>query len=88
MYLKSRSKLSQCQELDDLPENAKVWITSEDRLVEGRVIQPAESPRSYLIETPSGVVRRNRSYLNVVPQKLDDCETGLNDQPPDEAQPN
>ena len=80
-------KWHRCQELDDLPENAKVWITSEDRFVEGRVVQPAKSPRSYLIETPSGVVRRNRLHLNVIPQKLEDSEAGLNDQPPDEAQP-
>jgi len=34
--------------------------------VEGRVIESAETPRSYLVETPSGQVWRNHSQLNIV----------------------
>ena len=78
-------KRHRSQELDGLPENAKVWVTSEDRHVEGRVVQPATSPRSYLVETPSGIVRRNRWHLNVVPKNL---ESGTNEQSGNEAQPN
>ena len=40
-----------------------VWVRTEDRRVPGRVVQPANTPRSYMVETPSGIVRRNRSHL-------------------------
>ena len=43
-------------------------ITTEKQPVKGRVVEPAEAPRSYIVETPSGEVRRNRSQLNVVPE--------------------
>ena len=32
-----------------------------------RTVTPAEEPRSYYIETPSGTIRHNRSHLNVGP---------------------
>ena len=44
-------------------------ITTDNHPVEGRVVQPASAPRSYVVETPSGEVRRNRSQLNVLPDQ-------------------
>ena len=51
----------------DISNETEVWITSGDSPVRGKVTQAAGGPRSYLVETPSGVVRRNREHLNVVP---------------------
>ena len=45
----------------------EVWITSGGNPVRGRVTEAAGVPRSYLVETPSGVVQRNRHHLNIVP---------------------
>ena len=41
-------------EQGDLPDDAEVWVTSETRPIQGRVISHANNPRSYVIETPSG----------------------------------
>ena len=38
--------------------------------MEGTVVSPANSPRSYLVETPSGTVRRNRVHLNIDTSQL------------------
>ena len=51
----------------EIPDGSEVVITTENTPVEGRVVQPAETPRSYIVETPSGDVRRNRSQLNIIP---------------------
>ena len=32
------------------------------------MVTEAQTPRSYIVETPTGSVRRNRSHLKVVPQ--------------------
>ena len=34
--------------------------------VEGRIVGPADMPRSYIVETPTGEIRQNRSQLTVV----------------------
>ena len=60
-------KRHRTRELVPIPEDTEVWITSESQPVHGRVIAPAETPRSYKVETPTGQVHRNRSHLNVVP---------------------
>ena len=50
-----------------IPDDSDVWITTDSRPVPGRVLSSANTPRSYLIETPTGQVRRNRQHLNPVP---------------------
>lgn len=55
------------QELPEIPTDSEVWVTSDNTAVRGRVINPADTPRSYLVETPTGEVQRNRQHLNVVP---------------------
>ena len=50
--------------LSSIPDDTILWITSGDQPVEGRVVLPAETPRSYIIETPSGRVRRNHLHFN------------------------
>ena len=47
--------------------NGKTYLLVADRQVPGRVVQPANTPRSYMVETPSGLVRRNLSHLSPRP---------------------
>ena len=56
-------KRHRVRSLPPLSNDEPVWIHTQDREVPGRVIQPAATPRSYFIETPSGTVRRNQSHL-------------------------
>ena len=51
--------------LEPLDPGQPVWITG--RRDSGVVIQPAETPRSYLVSTPTGTVRRNRQQLTLIP---------------------
>lgn len=38
-----------------------VWVT--DANCQARVLSPAQRPRSYVVETPGGVLQRNRRHL-------------------------
>lgn len=49
------------RELSTLDKGQNVWIT--DKREYGRVLEKAETPRSYIIETNNGTVRRNRFHL-------------------------
>ena len=51
------------QELPEIPENTRVWIETDNGRTAGRVISPAETPRSYVIETPTGQPQRNRHQI-------------------------
>ena len=51
-----------------LSNDTDVWITGDTQPISGRVNTFADTPRSYLVETPSGQVRRNRHHLNKVPE--------------------
>ena len=46
-----------------LPEDQPVWVNMEGRQMAGTVSRQADNPRSYLVETSSGQVHRNRSHL-------------------------
>ena len=53
------------KELPELPDETAVWVTAGGgEPVRGRVLTQAHTPRSYIVETPSGRVRRNRHHLN------------------------
>ena len=62
-------KRHRTKESDAIPDGSTVWITSEGERAEGTVISPADSPRSYLVDTPNGTLRRNRQHLNVAPSQ-------------------
>ena len=55
------------RELPAIPENTDVWITTEGQPVQGKVMSTCDAPRSYVVRTPTGDVRRNRIQLNVQP---------------------
>lgn len=60
-------KCHRTRELDVLLNNTRVWIASEGEPAEGTVISPADSPWSYLVDTPSGILRRNHHHLIAMP---------------------
>uniref|UniRef100_A0A8C6SPN1 Gypsy retrotransposon integrase-like protein 1 n=1 Tax=Neogobius melanostomus TaxID=47308 RepID=A0A8C6SPN1_9GOBI len=49
------------RQLSKLTPGQKVWITTEGTT--GEVVRPANTPRSYVVETDRGFLRRNRSHL-------------------------
>jgi len=54
-------------EMPDIPEDTAVWIRSGNKPQKGRVVACANKPRSYLVDTSTGRLQRNRSHLQVVP---------------------
>ena len=48
------------------PDEA-VWVRTQERTEPGQVIQPARTPRSYIVQTPSCTVRRNQTHLTPRP---------------------
>ena len=52
--------------LDPLDPGQSVWIAG--RRDSGIVVQPTEAPRSYLVSTPTGIVRRNHQHLTTIPE--------------------
>lgn len=71
------------QELPALPNDSEVWITSDGGDPRpGRIVSPANTPRSYLVDTPSGRVRRNRHHLTIVPNHSPVTEDNTSQQEP------
>ncbi|UYV75118.1 K02A2.6-like [Cordylochernes scorpioides] len=54
------------RELPHLDEGTRVWV--KDLRVPGVVLEDAESPRSYIVNSPKGILRRNRFHLLPNPQ--------------------
>ena len=50
-----------------LSDDTPVWVRNRNSLLTGKVLTQASTPPSYLVETPSGILRRNRLHLGVVP---------------------
>ena len=46
-----------------LAQDEAVWVRTQDHVDPGHVVQPAATPRSYIIQTPSAMLRRNQSHL-------------------------
>ena len=69
-------KSHRSKELPSIPNDTKVWVESENGPVSGRVISSAQTPRSYIVETSSGQIQRNRSHLRVAPET-----TGVGENP-------
>lgn len=53
-------KRHRIQQLADIPDDQPVWVNTNSRQQPGRIITTTEAPQSYLVDTPSGRVRRNR----------------------------
>ena len=51
----------------EIPDNTDVWITSNGNNIPGKTVRMADTPRSYVVQTPTGELRRNWSQINVNP---------------------
>ena len=60
---KSYDEPHRVRSLDPLPNNSTVWIRTNNTLTPEIVLDTANTPRSYMISTPMGQLRRNRSHL-------------------------
>ncbi len=69
------------RDLPILKPEDKVYI--RDRNCEGTVIKPAiNSPRSYVVKTPTHTIRRNRQFLNKLPLQLEPKSPTIANSPP------
>ena len=55
-------------DLPEIPDDHDVWVSTDGDAVPGTVISPAGSPRSYVVQTPTGEIRRNQHQLLVRPE--------------------
>ena len=84
---KNFNKRHRARHLPPIPDDTDVWITSEDKPIEGKVKCAAGPPRSYVVETPSGELHRNRSHLQVIPSPTEtQRESGETSGSPDTTQ--
>ena len=49
--------------LPQFPDDTPVWVRTNDNQIPGRITSASSTPRSYIVSTPSGQVRRNRLHL-------------------------
>ena len=66
-----------CHRVRPLPpylDELSVWVNTGGTQVPGQIVQPANTPRSYLVNTPSGQVLRNQRDLRVRSEELTDTE--------------
>ena len=77
------------REPSEIQDDAEVWVRTDGHTVGGRIVGPAGTPRSYIVETPAGEVCRNQDHLTVVPptpqSSDDDTSQPVNER---SAQPN
>lgn len=64
----------------ELRPGQKVWVKNTNET--GTVSGPAQTPRSYNIDLPSGTLRRNRSHIRVVPETTRETRVGRPIRPP------
>ena len=60
----------------NLSDGSDVWVTGGGNgdPVPGQVMKSEDTPRSYIISTPSGPVRRSRRHLVSIPEREEDQE--------------
>ena len=61
-------KRHRVRSLADIPDDQPVWVDTDGQQQEGRTVTNTEAPRSYLVDVPSGRVRRNRQQLIPIPE--------------------
>ena len=49
--------------IPSLPDDTTVWVDTQGVQVPGRIIRTADTPRSYMVEVPSGELRRNQAHI-------------------------
>ena len=66
------------RDLPELSEDKSVWVHTQNRTEPGRVITSADAPRSYVVETESGDIHRNRAHLTSRPPSNSSGSTTIN----------
>ena len=57
--------------LPELEHGTEVWVTNRGK--RGTITSKTNTPRSYIINTPEGTIRRNRRHLIAVPRASTHC---------------
>ena len=70
------------QELPAIPDETNVWVTTDRHQTTGRTVTTANTPRSYIVQTPHGEVRRSRSQLNVNPSTAENSPMEMGNRSP------
>ena len=81
-FRKSNDKCKQQQKtyydqrhsLPELAEDTPVWITTDKQKSQGTVTRSLDCPRSLIVSTSTGELRRNRRHLNAIPQPQEQAE--------------
>ena len=61
------------RKLSEIPDDTEVSIETEGGPSSGQVRSSAETPRSYIVETQSGLIQRNRYHLKPIPNLSNDA---------------
>ena len=78
---RQKTDYDRCHRVQDLlaiPDNTDVWVTTGGSPTPGRIITTTDTPRSYIVQTPSGEIRRNRSHLNIDHSRVSNTDTQSN----------
>ena len=59
------------RDLPEIPNNTAVFINTGGNVTSGRTVSMTDTPRSYIVDTPSGQIRRNRSHININPNNTE-----------------
>ena len=75
---KQKSNYDRCHRAHSLPDLAgdtPVWVRTGDSQQRGTIISTSNEPRSYIVSTPTGQVRRNRQHIVPIPSQTSLSET-------------
>ena len=65
---KNYDRRHRARPLPPLSKDTPVWVNTQDREIPGRAITSAATPRSYIVDTSTGHVQRNRQHNVPDPQ--------------------
>ena len=65
--------------LPEILEDTAVWVNTDNTRTPGHIMGPAGTPRSYIVETPSGSIRRNRVHLTAILNSQSPSNTNIYD---------
>ena len=68
-------KRHRVRSLADIPDDQPVWVDTDGQQQQGRTVTNTEAPRSYLVDVPSGRVRRNRQQLIPIPENSSNLQS-------------
>jgi hypothetical protein len=67
--------------LSPIPNNTEVYINTSGQVAIGQVVSSADAPRSYIVDTSSGLLRRNRRHPNIIPSGSSTPDPGQETEP-------